>query len=290
MNNLIQEKQKGNLYLAQDTPGWISQIIGEDVQDCNTSMLYINQYFCRLQEILGSDFETVTAVSQNEIDNKLIELIGESIPVVMDRYLLNQFPCNRLEFSRYADGFKGPRPGADSIQDQLESLTNALSNEIDVVLVDDGTFTGGSLQYGADILEGIGINITRKVCYFYNPDFEINNLEAYQPLENMIDWIDSRDLSVLGGRYMNLDSDITVTVPYIAPFSDGENASLQGRDFFPEMSRSLIESEYRLFESLDLLGLNFAYLKSRGFVPPICKGDVPSDDLSLGNYFKNLIN
>ena len=289
MNTLKQVKQNGTLYLAQDTPGWISQIIGEDVQDCNTSMRYINQYFCRVQEILGRDFETVTAVSQNEIDNKLIELIGESIPVVMDRYLLNQFPCNRLEFSRYADGSKGPRPGADSIQDQLEFLTNALSNENDVVLVDDGTFTGGSLQYATRILEENGIKISRSVCYFYNPALKIESLQAFQPLENMIDWIDSRDLSIFGGRYRNLDSGITVTVPYMAPFSDGKSASLAGRNLFPEISRSLIESQYLLFESLNLLDMNFAYLKGRGFVPPSCNTQTPSDDSTVREYLQMLM-
>ena len=290
MNNLKQGKQKGTLYLAQDTSGWISRITGRNAQEDPSLMCYINEYFCRLQEILGRDFETVEAFDQNEIDNKLIELIGESTPIVMDRYLLNQLQCYRLELSRYADGSKGPRPGADSIQDQLQSLTNALFNETDVVLVDDGTFSGGSLDYAAKILEKSGINISRSVCYFYNPALEIDNLQAFQPLENMIDWIDSRDLSILGGRYNSLSSGDIVTIPYMAPFSDGGNASLKGRDLFPEMSQSLIESEYKLFESLNLLGVNFACLKGIGFVPPICKGDVPLDDLSLGDYFKKLIN
>ena len=289
LKQLNQVKQSGTLYLSQDTSGWISRIIGRNAQEDPSLMGYINGYFCRLQEILESDFETVEAFDQSKIDTELIKLIGGSTPIVMDRYLLNQLQCDRLELSRYANGSKGPRPGADSIQDQLESLTNTLSNETDVVLVDDGTFSGGSLAYAATILEKSGINISRSVCYFYNPAVAMENFEASVPLKNMIDWIDSRDLSILGGRYNSLSSGDIVTVPYMAPFSDGSSASLAGRNLFPEISRFLIESEYQLFEALDLLGINFGQLKSRGFVPPVLDGEIASDDLSLNKYFRTLL-
>lgn len=236
----------GTYYLLLDTSGiarrLLSTTVGMPEIGANTEILArtVSYYEAALRRAFQDCFSHLKTFTLDEVDRRLTEAIRRMLQrypddavVCLDRYLLascEDIPVFRIEVNRMEDGSKIERPGAPLLEEQLQRVV-AGTRDRRIILVDDGAFSGGTLAYIVKKLRQVGKDPRILIVFLGNPDFcSISGVPLYalEELRDCIDWVDSRDFGLLGGRIQRRSRTgrVAVARPYIAPFSDGRNASI----------------------------------------------------------------
>lgn len=272
-----QEKQ--NYVITQDTIG-IQDKIG------NFPQKIANDYFESVVDIFRQNLQPVEKIEiraypeddiNQALEKKIIKKLSQDddcICVCLDRCLLTQFETDpkyqdrffRFGISRKADGVKIPRQGFSDFRIQLEKIASQIPDieKRRIILADDGLFTGGTIKAAKKLLEQIGVKDENIESVGFIGDLE--------PVANLMDWIDLRDVSFLGGRVISISKSnrIALSEPYIYPWSDGESASLDNQNLFG-ISLNLIRAQKELALNWEnILGrkITFKDLINRGLPLP----------------------
>lgn len=139
----------------------------------------------------------------------------------------------------------GPRPGAASLDEQIENLLTTVGRQ--VALIDVGLFNGHTLREQVETLKRKGINVERAYVSIANAPsdgtFEVRSAYRY----NFNDWVENRDLLGFDGRKPNAISDEGYLImPYFDHLEDW--ASLPHSDQLRELCISYRD---RIIDQLD---------------------------------------
>lgn len=168
--------------------------------------------------------------------------------VIMDkmfRNITNSHPVFYYESSRVmhhtTEGYKlmgeGPRPGCLPLDQQAKQIADALGatpeNPKSIALIDDGCFSGDSLQHCMKMLAATGVQIR---CVFIGILKQSKSVQSIQiPIyahltfgDELLDWLCERDLLVgipEGGRVLDGSNPLSgiaaeIAVPYLSGFGD----------------------------------------------------------------------
>lgn len=227
-------------------------------------------YFSRIQGQLRAAFGDETEVagfSEVEINRRLMERViplMESDPtalcICLDRFLLDTLEQDdtykerfvRFGICRTSQGARVPRQTMPVFDDQIAGMHSRFPDirERNVIVVDDGLFSGGTVQRVNELFSNNGdsLLISKIIGFIGNTDLVdetlLESAEVIQPEENLVDWVDIRDLSPFGGRMNNLSRtrQLSTSVPYLFPWSDGRGASLDMSPQFFDLSLGMIRS------------------------------------------------
>lgn len=161
----------------------------------------------------------------------------------------------------------GPRPGFKSLDEQFKELAEKIGGR-SVVLIEDGAFTGSTLRFVLNQLNGIGLNVTAVVIGFCCTRAHAVLKEVFRgelvivdPLENLIDWIPDHDLipfipncgRVLGelstSGYMPVQTanGISCAYPYILPFGNMQKWATMPTEGARDLSRFCLDTSIEIF-------------------------------------------
>lgn len=249
-----------------------------------------DQYFEELTQAISLAYPYIKAYSEIEMQTKLGQKVSselqqnpQKICLCLDRFLLknveSEFPDQfaRLAITRTNDGSRKARQGNLPLDQQFQSLAALIDNN-PVVIVDDGLFSGGTAQFVVDQLcqSGLKKSQVEKIITFLgnSQSIKIDSI----PIELITDipsveWIDARDFSPLGGKQLAASgtNNISTSIPYLYPWSQGESASLDKSGQFFTISQSMINSFISLvtnFEATTGKSLKFRDLIKAGFPLP----------------------
>jgi hypothetical protein len=222
----------------------------------NQSDAIFESFHLRLFELLEQALPDVRidTIEMSELRRKIWEQVGRYINHGRDRVVLSTCPelasrnatsgdalilnINRL-FN--ADGKMighGPRPGYDYLENQFDELAAKIGKS-EVVLIEDGAFTGGTLRSVLEELHKRGIQVPAVVIGFCCTRAKAVLNEAHKgelvivnPIENLIDWIPDHDLipflpncgRILGEKvphsFMPIQTPdgVSCAYPFILPF------------------------------------------------------------------------
>lgn len=261
----------GVYYVSQDSRALVTalytSIVGTNVDSAIQDALnrMADTYWQQVVNCLRQNFD-VNPFAEADISNQLyqavqaiVEQTPDAVVVCLDRFLLENtnLDVQRFKMSRNVNGVKQPRQGSQSFVIQLAELKRTIGTK-QVILVDDGMFSGGTMEFALDLLTQSGIQVSNIVVFLAKEgidDVQGIPVTACQTLSNLLEWVDARDLSLFGGRIerQTASCTITSTKPYIAPFSNGANASLNTLDTFSIVSQRLLQAQIGLFKQLEQL-------------------------------------
>ena len=185
-----------------------------------------------------------------------------------DSLILN---VNRLFDARGELIGHGARPKSAHLDRQFESLARKISKR-SVVLIEDGAFTGGTLRFVLDKMNGLGLEISAVILGFccVRADAVIRQVFAGElvivdPLEGLIDWISDHDLipflpncgRVIGepqqGGFMPVltRSGESRAYPYILPFGRMEKWASLPLDGARDVSRFCLDTSIEIFGHIE---------------------------------------
>ncbi len=161
----------------------------------------------------------------------------------------------------------GPRPGFEPPEKQYDDLARKIAGR-SVVLIEDGAFSGGTLRYVLQELNGRDITVTAIIIGFCctRAKFVLGNffkgeLVIVHPIENLLDWIPDHDLipfisncgRVLGeassNGFMPVRSaeGFSYAYPYVLPFGKIEEWASLPIEGARDLSRLCLETSVELF-------------------------------------------
>lgn len=170
---------------------------------------------------------------------------------------------------------RGTRPGRDSVSRQFNGVCEKAKGK-PIVIIEDGSFTGESLEYLLDICNGRNIQIEAIVLGILFPQAEEvlkkkynGEIIVYRKADKTLDWMPSHDFFPFipnSGRPIGtflgktcfpvyLHNGASLSMPYIMPYGDPKNwASLQGDIIqLASFSRSCLWSSLRIFQKMEEL-------------------------------------
>lgn len=268
------KNKKPQYVLIQDTEAIFSKIDNNSKPNpafINASSRYLSQLKLLLNEAfeehvdvnLFTRLETEEALRDRvikELDNK-----QNTVCICLDRFLLHDLEnignykrrFFRFHICRSLDDKKIPRPGSKPFLKQLNSLKQAIQdlNKKQFIIVDDGIFSGGTIRYFLKLLSSRNIKSTiRKIIIFVGnhkllENFNLAPIEIINSFDNLYDWISTRDFSPFGGKILRANNGgLALTTPYIYPWSDGANASLNMSPHFFTISERMIREFKKLIK------------------------------------------
>ncbi len=163
----------------------------------------------------------------------------------------------------------GPRPGNPSIHTQIVEIEKKLSDR-PVILVEDGSFTGGTLKFILDELKHHPVKVVVIVLGVLFPKAEralkgwfAGEVHCYKRLNQPIDWMPSHDFfpfvpnsgRVIGTKLgksvfpVYLHNGASLSMPYIMPYGNPAKwASLEGSgQQVAEFSMGCLDSIQNIF-------------------------------------------
>lgn len=250
----------------------------------------IDQYFGELTQAISLAYPYIKAYSEIEMQTKLGQRVSselqqnpQKICLCLDRFLLknveSEFPDQfaRLAITRTNDDSRKARQGNLPLDQQFQSLTTLIDNN-PIVIVDDGLFSGGTAQFVVNQLcqSGLKKSQVEKIITFLG-NSQSTKIDSI-PIElitdiSSVEWIDARDFSPLGGKQLasSRTNNISTSIPYLYPWSQGESASLDKSGQFFTISQSMINSFISLvtnFETTTGKSLKFRDFIKNGFPLP----------------------
>lgn len=275
--------------ITQDT----KSILG--VLDGNLPASFTNrmdQYLAELAQAVSLAYPEVITFNESEMQSKLGTRVtavltenSQRVCLCLDRFLLKnvetKFPdrFTRLAITRTADDNKASRQGNLPIDEQFK-LTAAFIEDKPVIIVDDGLFSGGTVQFVLDKLYQSGMQkkgqIEKIIAFIGDSQIlKVNGIpiELIEDVPGLYEWIDIRDFGVFGGKQLATGrrNRVTTTIPYLFPWSIGESASLDKSGQLFDISRQMIRSFISLiadFETATGKSLTFRDLIKSGFPLP----------------------
>lgn len=297
-----------NYVLTQDTKMLFSQIGREENSTRSTNLDFaINNYQKSLKSSVLTAFNNnvdITTHAMEDIDQELHVRASRELSedpnlvcICVDRSLLSGLEALdeykgrffRFEICRAVDDNKVPRPKKESFSNQAESLRKSIPNlaEKKLMLVDSGVMSGGTMKEFINILKknGINNNIKKILCGVGDPEsisaFQKDIVEIVKPTENMLDWIDTRDFSPLGGKILSQSKSngATSTIPYIYPWDEGNVLKLTDSPNLFSLSKNAITAFRVLIAEYEKgydKPLTFRELLKKGFsLPTNINKDLP---------------
>ncbi len=231
-----------------------------------------DNYFDGVIRLLRSCISDVVAINENEVENGLLARVEGRKVLCVDRYLCPEADFLRLEVNRKVGGELIPRIGANSFSSQMTKLKVFLDDH-EVVVIDDGVVSGGTLRKVLGLCGEFRLNVSRCLVYLARPDFVFDHgqLDVVRS-EQFDDWVNLRDLGMLGGMVNYASVVGGAAYPYFRPFSDGAWASLQKLDRFDYLSRGLRRLFVDFITALDAMmvgGITMNSVCSSGLPTPI---------------------
>lgn len=292
---LIPRRQRGFLFmnpennqpyvLTQDT----KSILG--ILDGNLPASFdarIDQYLGELVQAVSLAYPDIITFTETDMLAKLGDKVTASLKenpqricLCLDRFLLKdietKFPDRfaRLAITRTVSGNKSPRQGNSPINEQFQSIA-AFIEDKPVVIVDDGLFSGGTAQFVLDKLYQSGVKkgqVEKIIAFIGNSQtLKVNSIpiELVEDIPNLFEWIDIRDFGIFGGKQLaaSRNNQVTTTIPYLFPWSQGESASIDKSGQLFNISRRMIQSFISLitdFETTTGKSFTFKDLIKSGF-------------------------
>jgi hypothetical protein len=183
----------------------------------------------------------------------------------------------------------GPRPGCDTIADQLDKIKYHASGK-PVVLVEDGIFSGGTVQYVVNSLQSVGVVVSHVIVGFVFPSSEANidKLRAtgievawLKEFEELLDWVPDHDFlplvpncgKVIGVKPFGLPTPyyssegLGYSVPYVYPFAPVESWASVPEDSKRDLAKKCISLSQQIYTKLDILNDHKIKLKEIAVAP-----------------------
>lgn len=288
-------KEQQYYVLTQDTGGILNSLRSNAIPTERTAAadMYLNELTNGLKDTLDLEAFRVITFNESKINNalqskvtSLFEADKESICICLDRFLLQDLKEDerfknrffRFSMCRTVDGRKIPRLQNPSFKEQFSQIKSAVPDldRKNVVIVDDGLFSGGTVKTFIDLSKQNDTDLKiKKVIGFIGSEKPASNLdiEIEQIVSPLYEWIDIRDFGVFGGKTLKTSKsgNVASAVPYIAPWSEGKDASLDLTPGFFDFSTNAINALQKLLEkmeSTDGRKLTFQDVVKNGFTLP----------------------
>jgi FMN phosphatase YigB (HAD superfamily) len=213
-----------------------------------------------------------------------------SLCICLDRFLLESVESDpewknkfiRFSVCRMTSGERVSRQAAPEIATQIQVIKDTFPDisRRTILLVDDGIFSGGTVMTVIEYLSTIGIRKEQCIALGFignsaSEKFAQSGIqtEILRPIENLYDWVDLRDFSIIGGKMLNKSTSgmVSTAIPYLYPWSSGEGASFDMFGNFFTVSKKIIDAQIKLFQAWETtLGrpLRFIDLIRAGFPFP----------------------
>lgn len=211
-------------------------------------------------------------ISADDLKRGMHEMIGEFLTmhpqaeiVSLDKYLPTGMSqtVHRFGMTRTAHGEPAPRPGFEgTAEQQLYRLDSAIGNR-PIILVDDCLSSGGTLRkFLEKKREVTGTKWSESVVGIVIGEGPTNQetfdgipLKIVYPFPALQDGVMSGDLTPFGGRTVHVSSDLktATAAPYVAPFADGRQCSLDlpdDQEYF-EIHNRLLAAQGGFFTRLN---------------------------------------
>lgn len=266
--------EPGVYYLLQDSRGvaeYLAQAAApERLRDASADIKRIaDDFWRRLIGVVQQEFPIVAPYEEDAKNRQMRDAVMEwagsrdDVAVVsLDRYLApaleeplaaGGLPYMQLQMSRVSGGERIARQNARSLPDQLDAIVRRMAQKR-ILVTDDTSFSGGTLRKAVAELRSRNLDVQGALAFLGNP--EVTNADgvpvrSLYPLERCIDSIDTRDFTLLGGRVTSVSADGSVgfAAPYIAPFSEGKEASLSPQ-MLDGISRRMLAAQRQFFAEL----------------------------------------
>ncbi|MEK9175332.1 MAG: hypothetical protein AAB795_01940 [Patescibacteria group bacterium] len=249
----------------------------------------------RLQEIIPDC--SLEIIEANKLVNQIARLLHDLLLVTPEAVVISTvstiasktggrcLQINRLVDSTGKSLGLGARPGNGSLRGQFEEIRGCMEKR-PVILVEDGSFSGGTMKSMIEICNGMHIEIKHLVIGFLFPTAKENILKVFPRAkdihcwreESFLDWMPDHDFypfvpnsgKVVGFSYNShhmpvyLHNGLSLCMPYVLPYGNPvEWASIpaehakkfsafciqEARIIFSEMER--INNQKITLESLD---------------------------------------
>jgi|CXWL01.1.fsa_nt_gi FMN phosphatase YigB (HAD superfamily) len=263
----------GTYYLTQDSRSLLRKLYCsmQKLDSVNGSIgksidAIADEYWTKVVATMRTIFPEVTAFPEETIESSLRSLVEQELRnkperkiLCLDRYLLRNetFPVSRLEITRMEDKSKQRRQASPPLLEQLQRLRSELG-DAEVIVVDDGTYSGGTMRYALETLKTVNINVRKCIVFLGNPNLtEVEDIPilCIEQLKNMIDWVDGRDFTLFAGRMQKISrtGHVATAKPYTPPFSDGSGASLNDRPEVLSIGNTLLQAEWTMLDDFEKL-------------------------------------
>lgn len=296
---MLMKELPSSYVITQDTRALFERINQAELS--GDFLVAVERYFDKLQTIISSSLDSnvaLTAYEETDIEKRVSDAVRTELRsdpttycICLDRFLLSdvaeEFPERFFRFSvtRTIDGNKVPRSRDPSFPKQIKNLLQTIpeANTKPAILVDDGIFSGGTVQDMVQMLRSSGTPIkVKSVIGFIGSTDKQNGATILEPVENLYEWVDMRDFTPLGGKTVSTSKNnrIASAAPYLYPWSLGEGASFDTSPTLFTMSRGAIlgfQELVRSFEQQYGRPLRFRELVKAGFTLPV--STVDKDDL-----------
>jgi len=287
-----------------------------------------DDFYTRIQEDLISSVQlalgpnvSVETVRMAELSKDVLGLAytkcktADSIIVSTCREFAEPMKGITLDINRLVDingetiGI-GPRPGCDTIADQIGKIKYH-ANGKPVVLVEDGIFSGGTVQYVVSTLQSVGVKVSHVIVGFVFPSSEANieklradgiDVAWLQEFEELLDWVPDHDFlplvpncgKVIGVKPFGLatpyysSEGLAYSVPYVYPFAPVESWASVPEDSKRDLAKKCISLSQQIYTKLDILNDRKIKLKEVAVAPqpvtiPTRLGE--SKMVSIGNSY-----
>lgn len=265
--------KKGNYIVIDDTEAIFSKI--DNCKQLDPVFIEAcSNYLSKLKLLLNKAFDkkvNINVFSRSEVERVLqsrmtneLEKDKNTICICLDRFLLNNLENTkiykrrffRFHICRLFNDTKIPRLGSKPFLKQLETLQQLISNlkNKQIIIVDDGIFSGGTIKSFLQLLSTKGIKTKiKKVIIFVGNHKHLKNfvsfpIEIINSFNDLHDWINTRDFSPLGGKILavNKNGHSSLAIPYLYPWSAGNNANLEMSPHFFSASKDIIREFQKL--------------------------------------------
>lgn len=293
------ENDRLKFILTEDTPGIKSRILKDSNPQPGQSNLdeYYQNVTSILKNALFKNGIGLSSFREKEIEEALVSRTREilradaaTVCLCLDRYLLSEIETDpdfsnrfsRLSICRNTQGERIARQGSGDFDTQLSDFATKLSNlpSLSILLVDDGIFSGGTIEFIADRLSKIGIRNNQLSVLGFIGDRASQKLknqgitvEIVEEAQNLYDWVDLRDFGIFGGKTLaqSKSRSVASSIPYLFPFSSGEGAGFDKFGNLFTLSSSIINCQIKLLRQWEFesgQSISFRNLIRAGFPFP----------------------
>ncbi len=228
---------------------------------------------------------TINTIEMSELRRKIWEQVRHRIDQSNDTVVLSTCPeiasantqgetlllnINRLFNTEGKIIGHGPRPGFDFLKKQFDDLANKIAGR-PVVLIEDGSFTGGTLRSVIQELKSRDIQVPTIIIGFCCTRAKAVLKEVIQgelvivnPIEDLIDWIPDHDLipfipncgRVLGEQVSHsfmpvMNDGISRAYPYILPFGRMEEWASLPTEGAKKLSKFCLDTAIEVFGRIE---------------------------------------
>lgn len=210
--NPVAEKSGRTYLLVLDLPEMMEayERVGLQLPDVAFFKERQRRLSARLQETIpGCSLEIIEA---NKLVNKIASLLHDLLLVTPDAVVIStmnsvasKMSGHCLQINRLVDPAGktlglGARPGNNSLRSQFSDIKGCLEKR-PVILVEDGSFSGGTMKSMIEICDGMHMEVKHLVIGFLFPAARENILKAFPKAkdihcwreENFVDWMPDHD-------------------------------------------------------------------------------------------------